>query len=158
MKRTVYGVVGGAALAAGLLAGPAQAAGPAIQHFTAPAVYTLSPADTGCTFDIAVNGVDNVVIQTFANKVVVHDDFSGTESANGVTLLSSEHATITDDLVTGTQTWVGQPLRVSLPNGGTVTLDAGKLVYNPDGSIAVQHGPHPFADGNVAEYCAAFTP
>ena len=127
-----------------------------------PAVYTLTPADTGCPFDVQVNGYDNVVIQDFYDKAgnltkeVFHDDFVGTESANGVTLDSSEHATITENYVDGTETWTGQPLKLSTPHGGTVTLDAGKLVYGPDGSIVVDHGPHPYAEGDTADYCGAF--
>jgi hypothetical protein len=143
---------------------PAYASKPDVEHLTSPSVYTLSPSDTGCAFSIDVSGVDKVVIQTFFDKqgnpikVVFHDDFTGTETANGVTLNSIEHANITEDLVTGTETWTGLPLQVSLPHGGVITKDAGKLVYNPDGSIAVEHGPHPYADGDVAAYCGAFTP
>ena len=149
----------------GLGLSPVGAAPPSMQHYSVQSTYTLdSINDIGCAgpeFTVAVNGVDHIVAQTFydnagnVTRSVVHDDFTGTETGpNGVALDSSEHATITD-YPDGTETWVGQPLEVSLPHGGKVILDAGKLVYNPDGSIAVEHGPHPFANGDVAAYCAA---
>jgi len=148
---------------AGLLAaGTAVAAPPTITHDTVPTAYTLSGSETGCGFPIQVQGTDKVVIRESYDmagnltRVAVHDDFVGTESANGVTVGSSEHATITDDAVTGTETWTGQPLKLSAPGGGTITLDAGKLVWNADGTVAVEHGPHPYLDGDVAAYCGAF--
>jgi hypothetical protein len=159
-------LLGGVVLATfGLGLSPANAAPPDIEHYTVQSTYTLDATnDIGCAgpdFTVAVNGVDKIVAQTFFDNVgnvtraVVHDDFTGTETGpNGVPLNSSEHATITD-YPDGTESWVGQPLEVSLPHGGKVILDAGKIVYNPDGSIAVEHGPHPFADGDVAAYCAA---
>lgn len=170
MRRTVRiaaactASVGGLLLVLGTTA-PAQAAQPDISHYSVQSSYTLSAMnDIGCStdFTIQVTGTDKIVEQTFFDKSgtptkhVVHDQFRGTESAKGVTLLSSEDATITDNLVTGTETWVGQPLKISLPSGGVVIRDAGRLVYNADGTIAVEHGPHPFLDGNVAAYCAAF--
>jgi len=164
MIHRLIASIAGAAVLVCMSAVPAHASKPDQDHFTTPSVYTLSPADTGCSFSIDVSGVDKVVLQTFFDKqgnptkVVFHDDFTGTETANGVTLKSVEHANITEDLVTGTETWTGLPLQVSLPHGGVITKDVGKIVFNPDGSIAVQHGPHPFANGDVAAYCAAFTP
>ncbi|MGH3498480.1 MAG: hypothetical protein ACRDP1_13550 [Nocardioidaceae bacterium] len=160
----VVGCLGSAALGFGAL--PAYAGAPDIQHFTIQSDYTLDAnSDLGCNaspdFSIAVSGVDNVVAQTFYDKAgnvtrtVVHDDFTGTETgSNNNALNSSEHAKIID-YPDGSESWTGQPLRVSLPDGGNVILDAGKLVYNSDGSIAVEHGPHPFLDGDVAAYCAA---
>lgn len=162
MRRAL--VLAATVLCALVAAAVAAAAPPTITKVShEPSVYTLTPADTGCAFDIQVNGYDDVVVQDFYDKdgnlvrEVVHDDFVGTESANGVTLASTEHATITDDYVTGTETWTGQPLKLSRPGGGTITLDAGKLVYGPDGSVTVEHGPHPYADGDVAAYCGAFS-
>lgn len=145
-------VAGGAALS------PALASPPSIDHETnVPANYTLTPADTGCPFDITVQGADDFVTQSFSNgKVMTHDDFVGTESANGVTLASTEHATITD-YPDGSESWTGQPLKLSPNHGKPIIMDRGRLVYAPDGSIAFEHGPHPYLDGDPA-YCAAFTP
>ena len=164
--RGLVGLGGGLAMvAAGFVSGPAHASQPSMQHYTTLSSYPLSSTDIGCSgapFTIDVVGVDQVIFQTFYDHTgaaianVLHDDFAGTETGNGVTLNSSEHATITDNLVTGTETWVGQPLKISLPHGRTVTLDAGKLVYASDGSITVEHGPHPFINGDVVAYCAAF--
>lgn len=144
------------------LAAVASAGPPTITHERQiHSVYTLTPADTGCEFDVLVDGYDDVVIQNFFDKdgtlvkTVFHDRFVGTETANGVTLATSEHATITEDFRDGTETWTGQPFKLSLTDGGTLMLDAGKLVYDASGAILVQHGPHQYLDDQAA-YCAAF--
>jgi hypothetical protein len=127
-----------------------------------PADYIVTGAESGCGFDIHIVGVDKVSITDYFDKQgnfvreVFHDDFVGTESANGVTLNSSEHATITD-YADGSEKWTGQPMKVTLPSGKQVTKDVGKLVYDSDGNLAVVHGPHPYTQGDIADYCAAFT-
>ena len=148
---------GALAVAGGAIAAPALASKPDIQHFTMQSDYTLTQDITGCTFDVTVSGVDKVVWQTFSDgKSMFHDDFTGTESANGVTLNSSEHAVVTD-YPDGSESWTGQPLKISKQHGGTITMDVGKLVYDSDGNIVVEHGPHPYTDG-APDYCNAFTP
>ncbi len=43
----------------------------------------------------------------------------------------------------GSVTFVGLPIKVSVA-GGTVILDAGKIVFNPEtGEVLFEGGPHP---------------
>src|SRR4051812_45262333 len=109
VSTTLLGIAGLAVAAV-----PALAGQPDIQRFNTPSTFVVTAAESGCSFDVVFNGTDKGDFQTFYDKqgnptrTVFHDDFTGTETANGVTLDSFEHATITDDLVTGTETWVGQ--------------------------------------------------
>ena len=154
-----------AAVSVLVFASSASAAQPYIEKAKAvPADYILQGGvDTDCAFDVHVVGQDNYVFQMFFDKAgnvtrtVFHDDFVGTESANGFTYKSTEHATITD-YPDGTESWTGQPLKLQGPHG-TVSMDAGKLVWLPTDTTmpSIIHGPHPYYT-NQAAYCALFTP
>lgn len=48
-------------------------------------------------------------------------------------------------------------LPIHIQGGGVVIRDAGYILFNPDGSLAFTHGPHPFLEGHTAAYCAALS-
>jgi hypothetical protein len=52
---------------------------------------------------------------------------------------------------------VGLPIHLQAAGGGLVIRDAGYLLLNPDGSIAIIHGPHPVPEGDTASVCAALS-
>ena len=55
-------------------------------------------------------------------------------------------------------TRVGLSWRFKLPHGGTVAFDAGKIVFDANGDIIYQAGPHPFDSGDPQvwqEVCVA---
>jgi hypothetical protein len=73
-----------------------------------------------------------------------------TNPLTGVSLDYAESTTIIHDLSvpgdlsTGTETFTGS-VRLSEPQGGTVLIDAGRVVIDAsDGSILFEAGPHPF--------------
>ncbi|MEA2476719.1 MAG: hypothetical protein QOC87_918 [Actinomycetota bacterium] len=160
MRRA--GIVVGVVLMIGAISQVSALAGPAgTTNLTIPTNWMMGPERSGCSFDIQVAGLDQVSIQTTYDKtgapvkVVEHIDYTGTQTANGTTLKVSEHAVATGDLVAGTETWTGQQLKISLPKGGNVSLDVGKVVTDDHGNVLVQHGWHP-APTDTTQYCAAF--
>src|SRR4051794_33769249 len=102
-----------AAIAAGLAAtSVAEANKPDHNRFkNVPAVYDDDALCTG--FSPHVDGVDKVTIQDYYDKQgnltreVFHDEFTGTVSYGTVTLNKTESANITDDYLTGNETWQG---------------------------------------------------
>lgn len=65
-----------------------------------------------------------------------------THSLTGLTLRDQSTLNITTDLSTNTQKIVGVAFHYSIPGEGLIWLDAGKLIFGPDGSILFQAGPH----------------
>ena len=135
----------------------AHAAGPVQFRFTEPISMTDT---TTCGFPIALNFQVDVVGQAFYDaqgnfqSAIIHQNGVGTDSANGITLRESDHFT---DFVNadGSTKEVGLPIHIQ--GGGVVIRDAGYILFNPDGSVAFTHGPHPFLEGDTAAYCAALS-
>jgi hypothetical protein len=65
--------------------------------------------------------------------------------------------TIPGDITSGTETLTGS-FRIYLPEGGTVLLEAGRLVETEDGTLLRENGPHPFEDYFVSGDTAALQP
>jgi hypothetical protein len=153
-------VAAGAFLLALVPVTAAQAATPV--HFANS--FTLSFTDTtSCGFPIALNFQGNHVGTAFFDaqgnfqRAIVETNAVGTNSANGITLRETDHVVdfYNSD---GYTKEVGLPIHVL--DGGVVIRDAGYLLFNPDGSVAVIHGPHPQLEGDptaIAAYCAAFS-
>ena len=51
----------------------------------------------------------------------------------------------------GSRRVVGTPLHLIGPNGVRI-LDAGQVVFGPDGDVVSMRGPHPSLDADLAEY------
>jgi hypothetical protein len=136
----------------------AQAAGPEQFKGTEPIPITDT---TTCGFPIAVNVQDSFVGRTFFDaqgniqSVNIEQNIVGTESANGITLAESDHFVEFLNFSTGAAKEVG--LSFHIQNGGVVVREAGYIVFNPDGTIAVIHGPHPILEGDTAAFCAALS-
>jgi hypothetical protein len=136
----------------------AQAAGPEQFKGTEPISFTDT---TTCGFPIAVNVQDSFVGRAFFDaqgnlqSVTIEQNIVGTESANGITLPESDHFVEFLDFSTGGAKEVG--LSFHIQGGAVVILDAGYVLFNPDGSVAVIHGPHPVLDGDTAALCAALS-
>jgi hypothetical protein len=153
-----------ATIAAGALAVTALAA-PTAAHASTPVQFkfteTISFTDTiTCGFPIALNFQFNAVGRVFLDaqgnfqSMTIEQSVVGTDSANGITLRENDH--FVDFLNSiGTDKEVGLPIHIQ--GGGVVIRDAGYILFNPDGSVAYIHGPHPFLEGDTAAYCAALS-
>lgn len=83
------------------------------------------------------------------------EDFVGTftnpssgVSVEWVTNASNIHVlSVPGDLASGVSSGAGLSIRISAPDGGTVLIDAGRLVFDgATGDILESHGPHHFDD------------
>ena len=136
----------------------AQAAGP--EQFKGTESIPMTDTTT-CGFLITINLQDSFVGRTFFDaqgniqSVTIEQNVVGTASANGITLPERGHFVDFDNFVTGGAKEVGLSLRIQ--GGGVVIQNAGYISFNPDGSIAFTHGPHPFFEGDTAAFCAALS-
>jgi len=152
-----------AATAVAFAAPAAQASAPYVTHYKdLPAVYTddsLCHFD-GFAFDVAVDGSDHVTIREYDTKLVFVDKFRGTVTGpTGKQLVKTEDAVITEDFATGHQTWTGVAEGYAFPNGKTLARDVGQIVFDQDGNIVSENGPHPIADGpGRVAVCNALAP
>lgn len=138
----------------------AQAATPI--HFTETSSESFTDTTT-CSFPVtvtyAIRHVGNVFFDAQGNfqRLTAETNVVGTNSANGITLREADHFVDTF-YATDYVKEVGLPIHVL--DGGLVIRDAGYLLFNPDGSVAVIHGPHPQLEGDpaaIAAFCAAFS-
>ena len=83
------------------------------------------------------------------------EDFAGTftNPSSGVTVdwvtnASNIHVlAVPGDLASGVSSGAGLSIRITAPDGGTVLIDAGRLVFDgATGDILESHGPHHFDD------------
>lgn len=137
----------------------ARGAAPSQFRFT----YTDSFTDaTSCSFPIEVDFAVTIVGRDYFDNAgnflnrTFHYNIVGTDTANGITLTESDHfQDMFDPSVAAKE--VGLPIHIQGVGGGLVIRDAGFLFFDPDGSIAFMHGPHPLLVGDTASLCAAFS-
>jgi len=150
-------VVLGAFLLVLLQVTAAHAATPIHFKFTDTESFTDT---TSCGFPIALSFQSSFVGTAFLDAqgnfqhVIVEENAVGTDSANGITLRETDHFVDFIDSI-GNDKQVGLPIHIQ--GGGIVIRDAGYLLFNPDGSVAVIHGPHPQLEGDTAALCAALS-
>ena len=118
-----------------------------------------------CGFPITSHLVGTATIEVLhdrrgnATRVQIHANGTGTFSANGLAINQATNDNRFLDLVQGTETDVGIPIRLSIPNAGVLTLDVGRLVFDANGNLSFEAGPHPGLHGEGgAAICAALTP
>jgi hypothetical protein len=131
-------------------------------HFTFTETVSFTDTTT-CGFPIALNFQANHVGTAFFDaqgnfqRAIVQTNAVGTNSANGITLRETDHV-VDFYNSTGYTKETGLPIHVQ--DSGVVIRDAGYLLFNPDGTVAVIHGPHPQLEGDpaaIAAYCAALS-
>jgi hypothetical protein len=135
----------------------ARAATPVHFSFTQP-IFIID--NTSCTFPITVSGQARITGTAFFDaqgnfqNAIIHSDGAATDSANGITLTENDHFTDFINSV-GYDKETGTPIHIQ--DGGLVIRDAGYILFNPDGSVAILHGPHPQLEGDTAALCAALS-
>ena len=98
-------------------------------------------------FDVFFDKQGNVV------KVIVHNNYDATITANGKTI--HERDTSTTFFYPDGSREAGLTVHIQGP-GGIVQLDAGQIVRDADGNVLYTHGPHPQLSGET--FCPALAP
>jgi hypothetical protein len=159
-KLIVIGLAAGLAV---LAPAAALATPPDIVRVPIQGSFIDEGASAACGFPVQaeVSGIQTIQVLYDAAgnpiRVQVHKNIEGTFSANGITLREIEHGQVFYDLVEGTETDIGLVFRVFLPGGGTVIADVGRLVFDAEGNVTFEAGPHPALHGDFAALCAALS-
>jgi hypothetical protein len=90
-----------------------------------------------------------------ATDVTIHSNTSGTISGNGVSLKQVGHDNLFIDLQTGGQMEAGIVFRVSSPGFVPAIFDRGRILFDGNGDLTFEAGPHPALDGDFSNLCAA---
>jgi hypothetical protein len=124
-----------------------------------------------CAFDVQEHAVGTFKVIDFfddSGNIIksILTNFGGpytlTVSANGVTLTSQTVTTViivtfNPDGSLNTISVTGLNQNFVLPGGGTVFLDAGRIVLDSNGNIIFEAGPHPGFHGDFDSLCAALS-
>jgi hypothetical protein len=154
-----------ASLAVGLsLAAIAQAAAAPPEKIVIEDIHIEQVDSTSCDFPFLEVFDGRVTITTFFDKqgnpvrIEFHLPFHGTltNEATGGSVSADQVLQLTVDLEEGTESDVGLRFRVAFPGLGVVLLDAGKVVFDADGNVVFEAGPHQIVNADFGEFCAAF--
>jgi len=126
--------------------------------------FTVQPGDpASCSFpisfDLQVHGSFQVLLDASGEptRLIVHEIWSGTGSANGNHVIEHAAQTNITDLVSGDTTNVGA-IHDQVPFGGVVIHDVGILRFDADGNLTFEAGQHQGFRGDpeaIARLCAA---
>jgi hypothetical protein len=145
------------------LAQPAPAT-PTTGHFEFEITYVDEGASAACGFPVIFHQFNRGTYELFYDRqgnltrVQVQTLVDGTATANGVTLLVHGRENNFYDVLTGTEMHASLEFRVWLPGLGVVIMDRGRLLFNADGNVVFEAGPHPALHGDFSALCAALTP
>jgi hypothetical protein len=157
-----------AALAAitGLSAGPAfaqSAKQPVIGTFPITGTNVDPGVSATCGFRVTETDTGIGRYEVFFDsagtpvRAQVEENYTGFFSANGLTV-NTAGATLSILDLNGGETDAGINIRVSLPGGGILYIDRGRLVFDDNGNLVSEAGPHPSLSGDIDGLCAALTP
>jgi hypothetical protein len=142
----------------------------------APSAFATPPQTfsfSGTNSDVIhCEGFDDNFTDVFAARGTVFFDNAGnpirvvehrvshstdTNSVTGLTLHEHDQATITVDLRTGQVTVVGGPIRMNRKGQGIVIQDTGIVVFDAEGNIIFEGGPHEDLHQGDQVFCAALS-
>lgn len=155
------------ALCASLVVGlavVAQAAAVPPEKIVIEDIHIEQVDSTSCDFPFLEVFDGRVTITTFFDnegnpiRIQFHLPFHGTltNEATGESVSADQVLQLTVDLEEGTESDVGLRFRVIFPGLGIALLDAGKVVFDADGNVVFEAGPHQIVNEDFAEFCAAF--
>jgi hypothetical protein len=144
--------------------GSASATVPATGRFTNPVSGIDDGVSATCGFQVLVTGTDTGSFQVFFDstgtpvRLQIETVSTNTFSANGITIPFRSANKNTFNLINGTGTDIGLDIRVTIPGVGNLYLDRGRLVFDSNGNLIFEAGPHPSLHGDIDGLCAALTP
>jgi hypothetical protein len=91
--------------------------------------------------------------------VIEHDvsHSSDTNSVTGLTLHEHDRSTTIVDLRTGRVKIVGGPIRMNRKGEGIVIHDSGIVVFDADGNLIFEGGPHELLHQGDKVFCSALS-
>lgn len=124
---------------------------------------TLSCSGLGFGFDDNFAGSVSIRETTFfdskGNAIRIQDHVAAVEtnvnSVTGKSFVMRGDVTIVQDLVSGTWSWNGAANLANETGRGIVIHDTGKIVFDANGDVVFEGGPHQVIDIGPEVFCAA---
>lgn len=121
--------------------------------------------DTTCDFPFLEEFEGRITITTFFDgegnpiRVQLHLPFDGTltNQETGTSVSATQDLIVVEDLEAGTTTFVGVRFRVNFPGRGHVLLDVGRVVFDADGNVIFEAGPHQVINEDFEAFCEALS-
>jgi hypothetical protein len=123
----------------------------------------FEPESSVCGFPISaeLTGKGNFQLFLDANgdfiRGHVHLNITGSLTANDLSVRFARSINQFFEL-DATVTEVGLVFRDSVPGVGVVLMDRGRLVFDSNGQLVFEAGPHPQLHGDYGDMCSALTP
>ncbi len=126
-------------------------------------IHIIQTDETTCDFPFLEEFEGTVTITTYFDnagnpvKVKLHLPFHGTltNEANGKSVSADQVLIVFQDLEAGTETLVGVRFRVTFPGLGAILLDVGRVVFDAEGNVIFEAGPHQIIHEDFEAFCAA---
>ena len=163
IRRLARSLVVSGGLVVALASSPAVASTPDIGTFPINESGVDPGASAACGFTVSVTLVGTGRFQAFVDqsgnptRFQVEENVLGTFSGNGLTINQAAHSVTFFDLRQGTETDVGLVDRI-VGSNGTLLVEVGRLVFDANGNVMFEAGPHPELRGDFTALCAALTP
>jgi hypothetical protein len=165
-RSAVLAAAFAAMVAIALALGLAQSASatPTTGTFEYEITYVDDGASAACGFPVTFHQLNRGTYERFYDqqgnptRVQVQTLVDGTAAANGITLQVHGRENNFYDVLTGMQMDASLEFRVWLPGLGVLIMDRGRLLFDADGNVVFEAGPHPALEGDFSALCAALTP
>jgi len=117
--------------------------------------FTETGVDDGvsavCGFPVTSYLAGTLTVEVFdgtggAPRAQVHINASGTFSGNGLVIGQYANDNQFFDFASGAMRDIGIAIRLTNPNGGLIYMDVGRLIFDGDGNLVFEAGPHPSLD------------
>jgi hypothetical protein len=159
--RKTFAVAGCAAAVALLAASAAYADQPAFTH-NEPITFDQFDT-TSCAFPFREIGDGFVSRTVFVDengnptRILTHFNLDGVavNEANGKTAQLQENLIVNRDLETGERTWSGMRIKATMPGGGALLIDVGRVIFDSTGEVIFEAGQHQLIHEDFADFCAA---
>jgi hypothetical protein len=157
--RRLSTLLGGLVTVALAFALPAQATRPQSQSFVFTQLDSMSCAGFDANVERNFTGRETAYFDKQGSLLRVHVEAamrgSVTNSVSGKTVALRGHISIDIDPVTGAAKWAGPVFMGNEPGAGSVIKDTGRIVFDANGSITFEAGPHDVIDTNGGVFCTA---
>jgi hypothetical protein len=138
---------------------PAHATSPVSESFTTTSLDSIRCGGFDAIIERNFTGRDTVYFDRQGNavRVQVLADMRGsvTNSATGKTVALRGHIFLVFDFNSGSTTFVGPVFMANDAGAGSVIKDTGRIVFDADGHITLEAGPHDVTDTDGAIFCTA---
>jgi hypothetical protein len=124
---------------------------PATFRFPFTETFVDDGVSAVCGYPVTSYLAGDITVEVFDQvggppRAQVHVNARGTFSGNGIVIGQFTNSTEVFDFMTGEDKQIAIAIRLTNPNGGLIYMDVGRLIFDGDGNLVFEAGPHPSLD------------